>query len=181
MSDTALSSHLHRVHSRSVFALSYAAALQHATLAAPRHVLDLGCGGACWSMLLAGPRLHVTVVVRGDEAHLQALRVVYALDSRAHITVLQGIDTGSAAGFLSALDGLAVMKDGGFMGFEMVVMLDLLTRLPMALVQELSVALRPYLHTRSKALVSVLGASAAASDPAAEWCLIPPDALWFPL
>jgi len=165
-----LASHAHRVYSSSVFALAFAATLQHATLAASRQVLDLGCGGGCWSLMLAGPRLHVTVIVSGIDAHMQALRMVYALDARAHVTLLQSKELGSAADFLSVLDGSASLQNEGFMGFEMVVMLDVLTRLPAVLVRELSAALRPYMHTRSKALVSVLGVSAAAANSAVEWC-----------
>jgi hypothetical protein len=169
MSNGSLAIHMAKVRSYSVFSLAFASALQHATLASMRYVLDLGCGGGCWSLLLAGPRLHVTVVVGGAEAYMQALRVVYAMDARAHVTVLQSSDATSAGAFLSALRNAPAAQDVAFMGFEMVVMLDVLTRLPPVLVEELSTALLPYMHTRSKVLVSVLGMPAAEKDSATNW------------
>ena len=121
-------------------------------------------------MFLAGPALHVTVIVSGAETHVLVLRVVYALNVRDHVTVMQSSDVDSADRFLSVLGGAAALKDADFMGFEMVVMLDLLSRLPPDLVKDLSAALRPYMHTRSKALVSVPGISAALDPSATEWC-----------
>jgi hypothetical protein len=114
--------------------------------------------------------LHVTVIVSGIETQMLALRIVYALNLRAHVTVVDSGNTDSARTFLSVLDRTAAVQDPSFMGFEMVVALDLLTKLPAALVEELSAALAPYMHARSKALVSVLGLSASAEDAAAEWC-----------
>jgi hypothetical protein len=157
-----------------VFSVAFASALQHATLAAKRQVLDLGCGGGCWSLLLAGPRLHVTVVVGGAEAYMQVLRAVYALDARAHVTVLQSDDVGSPEGFLSVLKRAAAVQDAAFMGFEMVVMLDVLTALPPVIVGELCAALLPYVHTRSKALVSVLAMPASEADSATNWWVCTP-------
>ena len=170
MPDDDLAIHMARAFSHSVFSHAFAAALQHATLASKRQVLDIGCGGACWSLLLAGPRLHVTTVVSSFEARRQALRVVRALDVLEHATVLQCGDLQSAGSFLSVLGDSAAVKESGFMGFEMVIMLEVLTRLPPALADELSASLRPYMHTRSKALLSVFGVSAAAVDPSSEWC-----------
>ena len=169
MSDGSLAIHMAKFRSYSVFSRAFASSLQHATLASKRYVLDLGCGGGCWSLLLAGPRLHVTVIVSGTEAHMQALRAVYAMDARAHITVLQSSDVTSAGTFLSVLRDAPVSQDAEFMGFEMVVMLDVLTRLPPVLVEELSTALLPLMHTRSKVLVSVLGMYAAGEDSATNW------------
>jgi 2-polyprenyl-3-methyl-5-hydroxy-6-metoxy-1,4-benzoquinol methylase len=158
-----------KFRSYSVFSAAFASALQHVTLASKRQVLDLGCGGGCWSLLLAGPRLHVTVVVAGADAYMQVLRVVYALDARAHVTVLQSDDAGSPESFLSVLKRAAAMQDAAFMGFEMVVMLDVLTVLPPVLVGDLCSALLPYMHTRSKALVSVLAMPASEAESATNW------------
>ena len=171
MTDTALSAYMANSLSDGVFALALSSALSHATLASKRHVLDLGCGGACWSLLLAGPRLHVTVVVSSAAAHVLALRMVYALNAREHVTVVQSSDVSSASSFLSVLGSTVALQDEGFMGFEMVVILDLLSRLPAALVDDLSAALRPYMHTRCKALVSVQGMPAASEHSATEWCV----------
>lgn len=159
-----------RASSHSVFAHSFAAALQHATIASMRQVLDLGCGCGCWSLLLAGPRLHVTVVVSSAEARVQALRVARALAASAYVTVLRCSGVETAAMFLSVLDHSAAVREPGFLGFEMVIMLDLLAQLPPVLMQNLSAALQPYMHSRSKALLTVLGLSAAARHATSEWC-----------
>jgi hypothetical protein len=169
MSDGSLAIHMAKFRSHSVFSLAYASGLQHATVAAKRHVLDIGCGGGCWSLLLAGPRLHVTVVVSGVDAYMQALRAVYALEARAHVTVLQSEDAASPDSFLSVLSGAPAVQDAEFMGFEMLVMLDLLTQLPPVLVHELCTSLLPHMHTRSKALVSVMGLPAEVEDSATNW------------
>jgi SAM-dependent methyltransferase len=170
MTDESLHAHASTARSNSVFALAYSSALHHATIAAKRHVLDIGCGGGGWSLLLAGPTLHVTVVVSSTELHVLVLRMVYALNVRDHVTVIQSRNMDSADEFLSVLGDAAALRDAEFMGFEMVVMLDLLSRLPPVLVEELSAALRPYMHTRSKALISAHGIHAAVGLSATEWC-----------
>jgi hypothetical protein len=159
-----------RVYSHSVFAHSFAAALQHATVASMRQVLDLGCGCGCWSLMLAGPRLHVTVVVSSAEAREQALRVARALAASAYVTVLQCNGVETAEMFLSVLDDSEAVRDPAFLGFEMVIMLDLFAQLPPVLMDRLSAALQPYMHSRSKALLTVLGSSAAAGHVSSEWC-----------
>ena len=55
------------------------------------------------------------------------------------------------------------------MGFEMVFMLDLLAQMPPVLIDRLSAVLQPYMHSRSKALLTVLGISAAATHATSEW------------
>jgi hypothetical protein len=158
-----------RASTHSVFAHSFAAALQHATIASMRQVLDLGCGCGCWSLLLAGPRLHVTVVVSSAEARKQALRIARALAASSYVTVLQCSDVETAESFLSVLGDSAAVRQPGFMGFEMVFMLELLTQLPPVLIDRLSAALQPYMHSRSKALLTVLGVSAVATHATSEW------------
>ena len=158
-----------RASTHSVFAHSFADALQHATIASMRQVLDLGCGCGCWSLLLAGPRLHVTVVVSSAEAREQALRVARALAASAYVTVLQCSGVETAEAFLSVLDDSAAVREPGFMGFEMVFMLDLLAQMPPVLIDRLSAVLQPYMHSRSKALLTVLGISAAATHATSEW------------
>jgi hypothetical protein len=166
--DDTLAVYFVRLLGRSVFAQTFAASLQHETIPSKRQVLDINCGCGCWSLMLAGPTLHVTVIVNGHEARLQALRIAQALDVSAHVTVLQCSDTASAQTFLSVLGGSAAVQEAGFLGFEMVFILDLLKQLPASLLREFSVALRPYMHTRSKAFVTAMGISAAA-ESAFEW------------
>jgi hypothetical protein len=170
MSDKSLRAHVTKRLRDSVFALAFSSVLHHQGLAANRHILDIGCGGGCWSLLLAGPALHVTFVVSGAETRTLVLRMAYALNVQDHVTVMQSSDLDSAESFIFVLDGAAALKDADFMGFEMVVMLDLLSRLPPDLVGDLSTALRPYMHTRSKALVSVPGIATALGHSATEWC-----------
>jgi hypothetical protein len=170
MSDKSLRAHVTQRRRDSVFALAFSSVLHHQGLAANRHILDIGCGGGCWSLLLAGPALHVTFVVSGAETRTLVLRMAYALNVQDHVTVMQSSDLDSAESFIFVLDGAAALKDADFMGFEMVVMLDLLSRLPPDLVKDLSAALRPYMHTRSKALVSVPGIETASGHSATEWC-----------
>jgi hypothetical protein len=170
MSDKLLHAHLAKMLSGSVFALAFSSALHHQGLAAKRHILDIGGGGGGWSLLLAGPALHVTVIVSGAETRVLLQRMATALNVQDHVTVMQSSELESAERFLFVLDGAAALKEADFMGFEMVVVLDLLSRLPPDLLKDLSAALRPYMHTRSKALVSVAGVAAALGDYATEWC-----------
>jgi hypothetical protein len=169
MSDKSLRAHLTKKLRGGVFALAFSSALHHQGLAANRHILDIGCGGGCWSLLLAGPTLHVTFVVSGAETRVLVLRMAYALNVQNHVTVMQSSNLVSAENFIFVLNGAAALKDADFMGFEMVVMLDLLSRLPPDLLGDLSTALRPYMHTRSKALVSVPGIATALGHSATEW------------
>jgi hypothetical protein len=83
--------------------------------------------------------------------------------------VLQCSGVETAESFLSVLGDSAAVREPGFMGFEMVFMLELLTQLPPVLIDRLSAALQPYMHSRSKALLTVLGVSAVATHATSEW------------
>jgi hypothetical protein len=170
MTDKSFRAHLTQKLRDSVFALTFSSALHFQGHAAKRHILDIGGGGGGWSLLLAGPAVHVTVVVSGAETRVLLQRMATALKLQDHVAVMQSSEVDSAERFLFVLDGAAALKDADFMGFEIVVMLDMLSRLPPDLVKDLSAALRPYMHTRSKALVSVAGAATALGDFATEWC-----------
>ena len=170
MTDKSLRAHSTQKLRDSVFALTFSSALHHEGHAAKRHILDIGGGGGGWSLLLAGPALHVTVVVSGAGTRVLLQRMATALNVQDHVTVMQSSELDSAERFLFVLEGATALKDADFMGFEIVVMLDMLSRLPPDLVKDLSVALRPYMHTRSKAFVSVAGVASALGNYATEWC-----------
>jgi hypothetical protein len=169
MTDKSLRAHLTQKLRDSVFALTFSSALHHEVHGAKRHILDIGGGGGGWSLLLAGPALHVTVVVSGDGTRVLLQRMATALNVQDHVTVMQSSELDSVERFLFVLKSATTLKDADFMGFEIVVVLDILSRLPPDLVKDLSAALRPYMHTRSKALVSVAGVAAALGDYATEW------------
>jgi hypothetical protein len=137
----------------------------------PRHVLDIGCGGGCWSLLLAGPFVHVTVLIFDQTLARAAINMsnVMGIQDFVHIILTQATSsTFSASELLLPLMSTSPMKRSDFFGFEFLVLLDVMQSLSFSAVQDLTSALQPFMHTRSKALVSVLGI-AESSNRQGEW------------
>jgi hypothetical protein len=158
------------VHDR--FSRAYAALLSpFRLLRGPRHVLDIGCGSGCWSLLLAGPSLHVTVLVFDQNVARAAIEMVQNRGIQEFTRILlRGVNssTTSATEILQPVMATSTLKMDDFYGFEFLVLLDVLHVLSFSAVQDLTSALKPLLHTRSKALVSAIGISAT-SHRRGEW------------
>ena len=155
------------IHDR--FGQAYAAQLSpFRFLREPRHVLDIGCGSGCWSLLLAGPALHVTVLVFDRDLSQAALELVKkrGIQEFTRVILIEGNASAranpSASELLLPLMKSSPVNGADFYGFEFLVLLDVLQRLSFSAVQELTSALSPLMHTRSKALVSAFGIAALA-------------------
>jgi hypothetical protein len=153
------------------FAKAYAAQLApFRFLRQSRHILDVGCGGGCWSLLLAGPALHVTVLVFDRALAQVALEMVKhrGIEDFTHVLLSEADVSASATELLLPLMTSSPLNRIDFHGFEFLVLLNVLRWLSFSAAQELTSALQPLMHTRSKSLVSVSGISALA-HPGVEW------------
>jgi glycosyltransferase involved in cell wall biosynthesis/SAM-dependent methyltransferase len=146
---------------RDRFARAYAAQLTpFRFFREPRHILDIGCGSGCWSLLLAGPSLHVTVLVFDQTLAKAAIEMVKKRGNQEFVHIVladAGASTLGATELLLPLTTTSPLNRVDFFGFEFLVLLDVLQSLSFSAVQDLSSAIKPFMHARSKALVSVWG------------------------
>lgn len=111
----------------------------------------------CWSLLLAGPSLHVTVLVFDQKLAKAAIDMVKTRGNHEFVNIVFAEKNASvtrASDLLLPLTLHSPMNRMNVFGFEFLVLLDMLQTLSLAAVQDLTFALQPFMHTRSKALVS---------------------------